>query len=231
MADTTPRHNQACVSLGILMDDATTGADNGLQAAADGKWLTAVRKNMYMNEAYRWIVTEFVNRYGIGLASEKLQGLIAAATQTYATLGQALPADYMYPVTLQDGVNLDSAMLTKRASLEDDFMPSLTNFYVIEKNKLYNYKRTAGVLAVSFTGIGLLYYLKADRIDSSGVDVAANTAPDTVVDRWAIDACVLYAAGRACFDKSIIDSAPEFMDKGNRFMAQSLMKLPPLQSA
>jgi hypothetical protein len=137
-----------------------------------------------------------------------------------------LNKDYMFPLSLYRASTADSFNLTKRISLDDDFMPSLTNFYVIEGGKIYAYVRAAGVLAVLSSGSGTFFYLKADRVDSNGVDVATNTLPDITIDRWVIDACVLYAAGRACMDKSIIDASPEWMEKGNRFMAAAMEKLP-----
>lgn len=219
MADTTPRNNQNAVNLGLLLDDATAGADNGIRAAADGKWLTAAKKNYYLHEAYRWILTTIRD-------PQALQGLIATQAITFSSVGVTLNKDYMFPLSLYRVSTADSFNLTKRVSLDDDFMPSLTNFFVIEGGKIYAYVRAAGVLAALNSGSGTFFYMKADRIDSNGADVAVNTAPDTTVDRWALDACVLYAAGRACLDKSIIDSAPEWMEKGNRFMAAAMEKLP-----
>lgn len=226
MADNVPRHSQNAVNLALLLDDATTGADNGIASATDGMWATAVKKNYYLHEAYRWIADTIISRYGLALGADMIQGLISTQTITFASGGVSLNKDYLYPVRLYKSGTTDSFMLSKRASLDDDFMPWITNFYVLEGLKLYAYQRTAGTLAVLASGTGTFYYIKADRLDTNGVDVAANTTPDTTLDRRWHDACVLYAASRAALDKSIIDNDPAWQDKANRYYVAAMEKLP-----
>lgn len=226
MADNTPRHNQNQVNLALLLDDATTGADNGIAASTDGMWATAVKKNYYLHEAYRWIADTIIAKFGIASGSDLLQGLISTQSITFSSSGVNLNKDYLYPVRLYKSATTDSFYLSKRASLDDDFMPWITNFYTLEAGKLYAYQRTAGTLSALNGGTGTLYYIKAERLDSNGADVASNTTPDITLDRRWHDACVLYAASRAALDKGIIDNDPAWQDKANRFFVAAQEKLP-----
>ena len=228
MADTTPVQNLNSVNLSLLLDDAVTGGDNGIAAAADGEPFTATKRNAYLHQAYRWLVQKLVESFGITRASDLLPGFVATQDVTFSASGVTLNKNYMFPLRLYKASAGGGFMLSKRSSLtDDDFSPFISNFYVIEAGKLYAYQRTSGTLAILAAGTGTLFYLKADRKDvTTGAEVASNTAPDTTVDGWAIDASVYYAAGAACLDKSIIDNDPEWASKGNRFMAMAMEKLP-----
>jgi len=227
MADTVPRMNQNSVNLSLLLDDAVTGADPGIAAAADGAWLTAVKRNYYLHSAYRWLVTTLVDTFGISAASDLIPGFIATQAITFASTGTTLNLDYLFPLRLYKATSLSAFQLSKRASLDDDFMQFVNNFYTVELGKIYGYQRTSGTLAVLPSGSGTLYYLKSDRIIvATGVEVAVNTLPDTTLDLWALDACIYYAAARAAFDKSVIDNDPAWADKGNRFLVAATAMIP-----
>jgi hypothetical protein len=227
MADTVPRHNQASVNLSLLLDDAVTGADNGIAAALDGTPFTAAKRNQYLHEAYRALAFKLVESFGIQAAADLVPGLITTQSITWVNTGVALNKDYLYPLSVYDAVGKSPFMLSKRASLDRDFLPYVNNFYTIEAGKIYGYQRTAGVLGVLNAGAVFFYYIKADRRNSTtGADVAINTAPDTVVDGWALDFCMRYAAALACEDKSIIDDDPAWLNKANRFKAMAMDLLP-----
>jgi hypothetical protein len=89
-----------------------------------------------------------------------------------------------------------------RLDLEADVDAYLTNAYTLEAGKVFAYTRTDGTMAVSDTGQGTLYYLKAERVDdSTGLDLVQNTGTDITLDlRW-MDWVIRYAAMRACMDK------------------------------
>lgn len=232
MADTVPVHNQMSVNLSLLCDDAVTGGDNGIAAAADGSWLTAAKRNVYLHSAYRWLVNVLVDSYGIAGAADVIPGFVANQTMVLSATGLAINKNYMYPLRLYKSASPapgGAFMLSKRASLDDDFMPFVNVFYAIEAGLLYAYQRDAStqVLNALDTVAAKLFYLKSDRVDATtGTEVAINTAPDTTLDKWATDACLYYAAGRACFDKSVIDNDPAWADKGNRFFAAATAMIP-----
>ena len=218
--------NQLSVNLSLVLDDAVSGADNGIAAASDGMWATAVKRNAYLNEAFRWIACAMIDKYGVSAGADYVQGLIATQTPTFSASGTSVNKDYLYPLRLFKTGTGDSFYLSKRASLDDDFMPWITNFYVVEAGKIYAYTRTSGTLAALGSGTGTFYYIKADRVDTNGADVASNTTPDITLNRRWYDACVLYAASRAAFDKSVIDNDPAWSDKANRFYVGAMEKLP-----
>lgn len=232
MADNVARHNQNAVNLAILLDDPTTGADNGIKAAADGKWLSGARKNYYLHEAYRWVGDELVRRLGIERASGLSTGLIKRQAITFASAGVAVNKDYLYSVRLVKS-NMPQFVLGFKADFDLDIDRRIERAYSIEADgsspqvySLFAYERSSGTLSLLNSGTGTLYYLKAERIDSNGADVVPNTTPDITIDRRWHDVCVLYAAGRACWDKSIMDNSPEWELKGNKFKAQAMDMLP-----
>ena len=74
--------------------------------------------------------------------------------------------------------------------------------YAIEGEKIYGYIRASGTLTQQSSGTAKLYYVKADRRNtSSTADIAVNVAPDTTVDTQWLDACMLYAVWRLAMDK------------------------------
>lgn len=110
-----------------------------------------------------------------------------------------------------------------RLDLEADVDAYLTNAYTIEGGKVFAYTRTDGVMTISDTGAGTLYYLKSDRVDEdTGLDLVQNTGTDTTLDlRW-YDWVIRYAAFRACADKG----SDEWLSKANVFKQQVNNTLP-----
>ena len=222
------------VRLANLLDDAVTGSDNGIAAATDGMWCTSTKRNQYLNEAMRYVVLYLFNQ---AETNEDIGEALAAGSKktqaiTFSGSGVALNADYLYHAALIDSNKQEYKFVRIKSNLDQDLDPYLDAAYTIEGSttttapKLYAYLRVAGVMTLQSSGTATLYYLFADRLDSNGVDIAVNTTPDAVIDLRYFDAIVLYAAGRAAFDKSIIDSDPTWADKGNRYMAQASTLLP-----
>ena len=58
MADTTPISNQINVDLSSRVDDAVTGADNGIAAVKDGAVFSALLRNQYVAQACRAMAVE-----------------------------------------------------------------------------------------------------------------------------------------------------------------------------
>ena len=110
-----------------------------------------------------------------------------------------------------------------RLDLEADVDAYLTNAYTVESGSVFAYSRSNGVMTLNDSGQGTLYYLKADRVDSStGIDLVQNTGTDTTLDlRW-MDWILRYAAKRACEDKG----SDEYLAKANVFKNQVNSVLP-----
>lgn len=226
MADTTPLINQINVNMAIRMDDAVTGGDNGIKAAADGLHVTSEKRNYYTNNALLWLARQLIARYGPTGVGVVCQGLIGSATVTLGSTGVAIPKNFLAPIHL-----LKSGVVYKplsKADIESDQFYQYNTVYAIEGNTLYAYVRTNGTLGTA-TGTGTLYYVKQDRKDATtGAEAGANTAPDTTVDASYHEALTAYACALACFDKSMLgdDEAERWQTKGNKFMAEALSLLP-----
>jgi len=228
MPDTTPVANQININLSLLLEDAVYDADNGLAAALDGVIYTGVKRNKYVAEAERELVLTLTNRLGYEKATEALQGAMVSTTITTSSSGASVPKNFICPSKLTFS-NIDAQYVLTKSKLDQDLDPYLNYGYTISGGKIYFYKRVAGVMTISDAESATFLYFGVQRTDSTtGSDVSVNTAPDIAIDaRWN-DFLTLYAAARASFDSvsAIADPDPTMVEKGNRFMAMAMEKLP-----
>jgi hypothetical protein len=229
MADTVVKHNQLTVQLASALDDPLAGGDNGVRATAGGLIFSASKLNEYLIRAYSEVVTQLVNRVGIQEAA-KLSGCFAAASLTMTSSRVLLPADFLFPVGLRSVT--DEAPPYRYQSidrLEDLNADNDENFkreFTTGGGYLYAYKRTNGRLV----GVGgdsvLLYYMNADRVNSTtGAYAAINTLPDIQLNRIYHNAAVAYAAHIACIEKGVAEWAEK--SARSRFLETFLSAFPP----
>lgn len=228
--DNCPVHNALTIRLANLLSDALTiGADNGITVSTDdpGAAFSAAVKNDRLNEGYRWVCNELMNRLSKEDMYRRGQGFIASQSVAFSSGGVNLNKDYIgfFRMIKSDGT---SFQFGTKAGFDTDNQFFINNGYSIEGGKIYAYSRVGGVLTLLGSGTGTLYYFKADRVNvTSGADYGVNTAPDTTVDQQWLDACMLYAAWRLAKDQG----AAEWVLKAQQFLEQAVSKLPQIQQA
>ena len=205
MADIVPKHNQNTVELANILDDALQGGDNGIKAAAGGATFSAAKLNEYLAHAYSWIVGKFIQAFGVDTASRLLQGLVKSQTLTFSGTRIALNKDYLRDIMVIKAGS--STIEYVKKSLDDIYRekdPFANNVYVIEGGYLSVYDRST-TYALAPSGTGILYYFKAERVDSStgtlGSPNNLTNSEDITLDTMYHPACVRYAAILACTDK------------------------------
>jgi hypothetical protein len=229
MSDDTPLANQMSINLALFLDDAVQGLDNGLAARCDGQVFSWRKRGTYLNEGARWIVTELVNRFGVRKVSDTVcRGAVKFQPITFVVGGVALNGDFMYSSILLSGTTVFKE--TTYLSLVNDLDSHLDAGFAIQGGKIYTYKRTAGVWGEVTSGTGTLFYLGADRVDSTGADVLINSTPDFQIEKTWHDAITLYAAGRAWLDKSNVENdqmeQAKLRARGMFFIKQASEKIP-----
>jgi hypothetical protein len=202
----TPIINKMTIELRILLDDIVSGSDDGVKAETNGKDFTASKINQYLLESMKELVKRLVNTYDIDMTADLAPGLIKTQTITLSLSGTDVNKDFMYATGLL--VNSDSFKLESRIKFQQDSEPIIIRGYAIDAGKLYAYVRedvgTPAVYTLNLqeSGTATLYYLKADRVNTStGKDLDINSGTDTTLDmRWR-NWVLRYAAQRACEDK------------------------------
>lgn len=223
MADTTPISNSLNIRVSHVLEDIlTAGADNGVTATTNGNAFTYSMRNEALAEAYAYLGQTFVNKF-TPIGAEKLcEGLVATQSVTFSASGTAINKDFIAPIRLikSTGVIYHQGI---KSHFDSDMEPLLDYGFAIEGNKVYGYERAAGVMAVLSTGTATLYYIKADRTNTTtGAVVAANTSPDTTIDPQYHDFLVGYAAARLAQQKG----AGEWVVKAPTLMQMALGLLP-----
>lgn len=163
MADTVSTHNQLTVNLANVLDDPLAGADNGIKAAAGGLSFSAAILNQSLAEAYRWLATQLVTKYGVEKATKLCEGIIDTQPLTFATGGTTLNKNYLAPFRMVNS-SLPVFVLMSRSDLALDLDPVVSKGYALDNNRLYGYVRTTGTLSIQSSGAGTFYYIKADRV-------------------------------------------------------------------
>lgn len=227
MADTTPLTNQLNVNISRRLNDATTGADNGIKASADGTQFTAALRNQYINTALRWVVSELIRRGGVAWAYQRAKGAKTTQSVTFAANGTAINPDFIAAFKLIDSLKAVYDEYESKADLDTTLDPFLTNGFVIDNGLLlFAYNTVSGPLAQVTSGTGTLYYLRADRKTSTGVDVLVNTAPDTTIEQYYFDAVEDYALGLALYDKGLRQKDQEMLTNAQTYFDLAMKKLP-----
>lgn len=226
MANTTPISNALNIRVANLLNDTpTAGTDDGATASTDGAMFTATVRNSRLNEAYTWLATQLLNRYGLDKFEQYSQGLIATQSITWASGGTTVNQDFIQPLRV---VSTGQPQFLKmpKGFLDIDGDIRINRAYAIEGEKIYGYIRTSGTLTKQSSGTATLYYVKADRRDTTTTaDIAVNVAPDTTIDTQWLDACMLYAAWRLAKDKG----AAEWLEVAASLQSQLEHKFPQLQ--
>lgn len=228
--DSCPRDNQNNIILSMKLEDPVggVGIDNGTASVLDGVVYSSVKRNHYLIEAYRWLVSQVFNKYGAEESAERLSGVIGTQVFAMDAAGTSVNRDILYPFRVVVGTT-PIFFRDKKSNLDTDVVRYANRAFAMEAEKIYVYLRIAGVMTKQVSGSATLYYLKSPRIDStSGTEVPTNSLPDITLENWANDACVYYAAGIALLDSasSIVDPDEGMIKIGNRFIAMALQKLP-----
>lgn len=220
MADNIPVHNRISVRVRNLIEDIVTGSDNGTIASTDGKIFSANVLNQRINEAYAWVVDQLVQLLSLDVAKYSLADSITQQAVAIASGGVSVNKDYLYATEFLVSQQPYEQIL--KTNLDADYDKYLDFAFAVYGQKIYVYARSGGNLNVQNSGNGVLHYLKADRLDSTGADVAPNTTPDTTINNRWVQCVTLYAAYRLCQDKA----AAEWQEKAKIFFEQAMSYLP-----